>query len=215
MSVILPLVVALLTLSVIVTNVLSRPRTTEPEPFPTTASPSSDWSPLPTREPSSTPTSAPSGDVVPVGWQIEPWQLRDDVGQPEFLAGIDGTFEAGYLMDAGPVWVMLTDPMTGFAEVRVHGVDAATGEPRWHIERDQAMCAMTLLDGALICAGASVLDPATGLGTKWRIDAIESASGDVLRSTDFDGWLTAILVADGRVVLVKRMLTARGRSRWT
>lgn len=182
-----------------------------PEPAPPTApsaTPTGSWSPLPTRQPSSTPTSIPSGDTVPVDWRIEPWQLRDDVGRPEFLGGIDGSFDAGHLIDAGPVWVMLTDPRAAFAGVAIHGVDAVTGQSRWRLDRDQAMCATELLGDALICAGASRLDPATGLGTSWRIDVIDPVTGQVRRSADFEGWLTMVMVTDGHIVLVEQRLPA-------
>ena len=108
-----------------------------------------------------------------------------------------------FLVDITPP----ADEVTGDAEDRriaVHGLDAGTGRPLWRADLPNGICAAIPLKSRLVCAASVATDPATGLGTRWRISLLDPATGRETRGADFTGWLTLIHVDGDRVLLVEQ-----------
>lgn len=153
--------------------------------------------------PGPTRTSAPMVPVLPPAWSVDPGQLRPDLSAAEFIAPVDGSFDANRLVALGDTWAVLT----GDAEDRriaVHGLDAGTGRPLWRADLPNGICAAIPLKSRLVCAASVATDPATGLGTRWRISLLDPATGRETRGADFTGWLTLIHVDGDRVLLVEQ-----------
>lgn len=153
--------------------------------------------PLPTRTP------APTLPVLPPVWSVDPGQLRPDLSRAEFLSPVDGTFDANRLVAVGDTWAVLTAD-TEDRRIAVHGLDAATGRPLWRTDLPNGVCAATPVRSRLVCAASVATDPATGLGTRWRISLLDPATGRETRGTDFTGWLTLIHADGDRVLLVEQ-----------
>ncbi|MFT4294213.1 MAG: PQQ-binding-like beta-propeller repeat protein [Micropruina sp.] len=155
-------------------------------------------------DPTPTRTPAPRVPTLDAVWSVQPDSLRPDLGGgAELITPLDGSFDDNRLVVAGATWVVLSGDSAD-RRVAVHGLDAATGRPLWRNDLPDGMCAGRPLDGAVLCAASTATDPATGLGTRWRISLFDPATGRELRGTDFDGWLT-LLRADGdRVMLVEQ-----------
>lgn len=154
--------------------------------------------PVPTR----TPT--PALPVLPPVWSVRPGELRTDLaGGAELVAPIDGTFDANRLVAVGDIWVVLTGDGED-RRIAVHGIDASTGRPLWRTDLPNGVCAAAPSKGRLVCAASVATDPATGLGTRWRISLLDPATGRETRGADFAGWLTLIHVDGDRILLVEQ-----------
>lgn len=174
-------------------------------PTPTRLLPAGTTSPrasLPARTPSASPTL--QGGTGALAWIRAARDLRPDLAEARFSLGHDGSSEAGHLLDTGPVLVALTSAGNGYDDMVVHGLDAGTGVERWRLDRDQPLCAGRLLRGALVCASVTHRDAATQLGVRWTVELIDPATGRITATAPFAGWLTLILVADDRIVLLEQ-----------
>lgn len=180
-------------------NMGATPRPIDPSPSPTV-------SPSPTATPSleSAPGSASLVESKNV-WITLAGDLRPDSGEVEYEIHYDGFMDSNVVIDGGGTWGVITRP-AGTMESRLHGLDPATGEVRWEADLPGAYCAEDLLDGHFACA--EVLAQEGDLGIRWRVSLIVPADGTVAQQTEIDAWLAAILVADGRVVLVEQRMPA-------
>ena len=153
-------------------------------------------------QPTRTQTQAPA--ALPALWSLRAPELRPDLsGGAEIITTVDGTFDDNRVVDAGATWAVLTGDAQD-RRVAVHGIASATGRALWREDLPDGICASELLDSALLCATSTAADPATGLGTRWRISLLDPATGRERRGIDFAGWLTLIHVDGDRVMLVEQ-----------
>lgn len=176
-----------------------------------------DPSPSASAVPSAWPTESESqrtdlehadiGDLVETKdvWVTLAGDLRPDEAEVEYETSYDGFMDSNVVIDGGDTWGVVTRPK-GTADSRLHGIDPTTGEVRWEADLPGAYCAEDLLDGHFVCA--EVLEADGDLGTRWRVSRIVPADGTVAHSAELDAWLAAILVADGRVVVVEQRMPA-------
>ena len=155
--------------------------------------------PRPTRSYSYTP--APPN--LRATWIIEPQQVRTDLPGAEFVGGIDGSMDGGYLADLKTAWIALSGTDDD-KQIAVHALDPTSGRQLWTRGLEQGLCATEPVSAGLVCAEAIATDPSTGLGTRWRLLVLDVQSGRVLRSTELNGWFTLIHVHDNRIMLVEQ-----------
>lgn len=159
---------------------------------------------LPNRTVRPAPTPAPTVPPLAAAWSVQPSQLRPDLeGDAEIITTVDGSMDGDQVVDAGSTWTVLTGDAQD-RRVAVHGIAAATGRPLWHKDLPNGICAGELIGSRLVCAASTETDPATRLGTRWRISLLDPATGRETRGTDFTGWLTLIHVDGDRVMLVEQ-----------
>ena len=159
---------------------------------------------LPNRTVRPAPTPAPTVPPLAAAWSVQPSQLRPDLeGDAEIITTVDGSMDGDQVVDAGSTWAVLTGDAQD-RRVAVHGIAAATGHPLWHKDLPNGICAGELIGSRLVCAASTETDPATRLGTRWRISLLDPATGRETRGTDFTGWLTLIHVDGDRVMLVEQ-----------
>lgn len=175
-------------------------------------------SPMPRRSfpPSPLPADATGAALPPATptnpvWSITAEQLRPELEAPELLDPANTTDSPRHVIDAGRTWVVLSgnkhldlDLVREDAKVVVHGLLAATGEPVWHRPMRSGLCADELLGGRLACAAAIRIDSATGLGTQWRLELLDPATGQPTAQRTVDGWFTQLEVVDGRLVVLEQ-----------
>ncbi len=155
------------------------------------------------RTPSPSRTTEPTLPELSSVWSVEPAQLRPDLSKAEFLSPVDGSFDANRVVAVGTTWAVLTADAED-RRVALHGLDAATGRARWRTDLPNGVCAAVPVKSRLVCAASTATDPATGLGTRWRISLLDPATGRETRGTDFTGWLTLIHADGDRVMLVEQ-----------
>ena len=160
------------------------------------------WTPLPTVTP--TATAALQGGTGAMVWEATAGFLRLDLWTPTLSSGYDGSVEAGFVVDAAGTLVVLTADANGYDAMAIHGLDPATGQQLWRLDRDQPLCARQLLRALLVCASATKRDVWTQLGTEWVVETIEPSTGRVTASAPFSGWLTLIAVAREHVVFLEQ-----------
>ena len=156
--------------------------------------------PVPTR---SIPTRTSPVERLGAVWSAEPRSLRPDLSAPEFVSAVDGTFDEVRVIDGGAAWLVLTGDERD-ADIRLHGLDPATGRELWQRPLANGLCAPALLKKSVLCAYSSGTDPATGLGTSWRLLLVDPATGAERQAADFAGWLTLLHVQGDRALLVEQ-----------
>lgn len=156
--------------------------------------------PVPER---STPTRTIPTEELAADWLVEPSSLRSDVTKPEFTPAMDGTFDGVRAIDAGSAWLVLTGDEHD-QQLRLHALLPATGRELWQRPLANGLCAPALLKRSVLCAYSTGTDPATGLGTSWRLLLLDPATGVERRAADFEGWLTLLHVQGDRVLLVEQ-----------
>jgi PQQ-like domain len=143
------------------------------------------------RQPRSTPPPSPPPQASTTTWALEPGQLRPDLPGAAFIPSLDGDFATGYVAEVAGVWLTLTG--TDEAEhTELHAVVPQTGVVRWQRELDGALCGSEGPKTAILCASVLQRDPATGLGTRWRLHVLDPATGQDRATRDIEGWLTAV-----------------------
>lgn len=164
-----------------------------PNLLPTTSGP------RPTAARSYSPPPEPLGTA----WVTKAGQVRTDLPGAEFVGGLDGSMDGGYVADLTTAWLALTGTEDD-RRVAVHALDPATGSQLWTRPLEQGLCATETLPDGAVCAEALRVDPATGMGTRWRLMVLDARTGTVTRSTELDGWFTLLHVHRGRIVLVEQ-----------
>lgn len=156
------------------------------------------------RTPNPPRTPAPTLPQLAATWSVQSSELRPDLGAgAELLTPLDGSFDPNRVVAIGNTWAVLSGD-TEDRRVAVHGLDAATGHALWRTDLPNGVCAATPLKSRLVCAASTATDPATGLGTRWRISLLDPTTGRETKGVDFAGWLT-LMHADGdRVLLVEQ-----------
>ncbi len=163
------------------------------------------------------------GTVASV-WTLDATQARPDLEGARFLGSLDGDFASGFVADVRGTWVAVSGTKAA-GDTAVHAIDPATGAVRWTRELDGALCTTEAPTSGLLCASALARDPATGLGTRWRLHRVDPSTGADLATTDVDAWLTAVHWTGRELVLLEqrqpaphavvRGFTADLRERWT
>ena len=137
------------------------------------------------------PAPAPRTGTAPDVWNLEAGQLRPGLAGAKFLGSLDGSFQPSYAAAVAGVWLTTTgDPRAG--STVLHAVDPATGAVRWQRDLDGVLCATEAPEAGLLCASVVARDPATGLGTRWRLHLLDPANGQDRTTRDVDGWFTAV-----------------------
>lgn len=156
------------------------------------------------RTPNPPRTTQPAQPELAATWSVRPSELRPDLGAgAELVSPVDGTFDPNRVVAIGNTWAVLTgDSEDG--RIAVHGLDATTGRPLWRTDLPNGICAATPLKQRLVCAASTATDPATGLGTRWRVSLLDPATGREIRGVDFTSWLTLIHADGDRVLLVEQ-----------
>ncbi|MFC7406764.1 hypothetical protein [Georgenia alba] len=153
--------------------------------------------------PSGTSAPAPTSSDVTATWQLAATDLREDLGAPELVGHVDGSFDGPpYLSRAGGTWVVLTGTSDD-GEIVAHGVDRANGNEQWERELDGALCAPEAIDAGLFCASVLERDQATGIGTRWRLHLLDPATGEDRATADVDAWASAVHVIDDTLVVLE------------
>ncbi|GAB2584131.1 PQQ-binding-like beta-propeller repeat protein [Microlunatus antarcticus] len=143
------------------------------------------------RDRSTTPPVTTRPGAVPNVWSIGPARLSPTVTGARFLGSIDGSFQQSYVAEVGGLWLTTTgDPNA--ASTALHALDPATGEVRWQRDLDGVLCATEAPKAGLLCASVLERDPATGLGTRWRLHRLDLTTGQDRATRDVDGWFTAV-----------------------
>ena len=125
------------------------------------------------------------------------------------MGSVDGTADGPTVIDAGDTWVAMTaDQAEG--DLRLHALDAETGEERWAQQLDNGLCAGTLLHGSLVCASSLDFDDDMNTGSRWLIQLVDPASGDLVGSTETDAYIDAISVTRGKILLVEQRPATSG-----
>lgn len=166
--------------------------------------PSETWTPLSKVDP-----------TVPAPPQINPdprWTVADvDLHGSNSAqhARVDGFLDGSELVDAGGVWLFVTaDRQSNGVPSRLTAINSTTGEKLWARPMSQVYCASELLGGKAVCAHALKTDPASGLGTRWRFELIDPASGNVTLAADRDAWITGLFITGNRVGILEQRLPA-------
>lgn len=156
-------------------------------------------------DPSSQPTrtrTTPAPNIT-ARWNLGIGDLRPDLTGARVLTSPDASFDYPGLVDAGDTWVVLTGDEDD-KQIAVHGIDAQAGTQRWRNDLPDGLCATGLVGKRVLCAAASAHDPASGLGTKWRVSLLDANTGREVRGIDFDGWLTMVHADGDRILLVEQ-----------
>lgn len=191
-----PLIIvgALLAVAVMASMVLNFPPNTTPTPPPPAPSPFDQTYnnlPRPTQE-------------APTTWVQTVADLRQGT-QGRLESSPHGFSDAEPIIDAGDIWGLITRKERG-GENRLHGLDPATGEERWAVDLEGAYCAKDLLNEHFVCAEAT--EWTSGQGTSWTLHLIDPRTGETTTSAPFDGWVAAVAVADGHLVILEQRLPA-------
>ena len=133
----------------------------------------------------------PAAGRVPDVWTLDPAQLSPQVSGAKFLGSLDGSFESSYVAEVGGVWLAATGDAHAGSTV-LHAVDPATGAVRWRRDLDGVLCATEAPKAGPLCASVLERDPATGLGTRWRLHRLDLTTGQDRATRDVDGWFTAV-----------------------
>ncbi|HEY9291741.1 MAG TPA: PQQ-binding-like beta-propeller repeat protein [Microlunatus sp.] len=152
------------------------------------------------------PTSTATVKELPtkINWKAEPGRLRTDLAGAEFVSSIDGDFNGSYAAAIDDVWLTITGRENA-TDTMLHALDPQTGKAVWQRRLDGVLCATETPRTGILCASVLQRDPATGLGTRWRLHRIDPADGSDRATTDINGWLTAMhFTADTFVVLEQR-----------
>ena len=132
-------------------------------------------------------------------WRLDAAGLRADLPGARFLGSIDGSFQRSYVAEVGGLWLTTTgDPNA--ASTALHALDPATGAVRWERDLDGVLCATEAPKAGLLCASVVARDPATGLGTRWRLHRLDPVTGQDRATRDVDGWFTAVHWSGGAFV---------------
>lgn len=124
-------------------------------------------------------------------WVLDPAQLRPDLPGAKFLGSVDGSFQQSYVAEVRGAWLTTTGDASA-GGTALHAVDPATGAVRWQRELDGVLCATEAPKTGLLCASVVRRDPATGLGTRWRLHVLDPATGADRTARDVDGWFSAV-----------------------
>lgn len=136
-------------------------------------------------------TSAPPEIPQETVWSLTPGDLRTDLPGAQFVSSIDGDFESGYVTGVAGLWLTLTGNEADASTV-LHAIDPATGTQRWQRALDGVLCTTEAPASGVLCASVLDRDPATGLGTRWRLHQLDPATGEDLRTRDVDAWVSAV-----------------------
>lgn len=144
---------------------------------------------------------------APAIWALKASTMRPDLDEEEanFETSFDGFSDTDAILDAGTTWLAVTLGEESRGN-RLHGLDPDTGEEVWTRTLDGAYCARDLLDGQLACAEAT--DWERGLGVEWNLHLLDPASGDITTTQPFEGWLTAMVVDQGVLMVLEQRLPA-------
>lgn len=176
-----------------------------PRPAPTPRPPVTPSVPWPTSSWSSSSPDYPS-DTLRATWSLQAPKLRTNLTNPKILAGIDGSFDGGRVIDAGGPLVVVTAAEDSEAKAAVQALDPGTGAPLWRRDLPAARCATTLLTDGLLCA--SQVDPGLveGVATAWRLQVLNPRTGEEVRHVDITASLTVVGVRDDHVMVVERRM---------
>ncbi len=144
-------------------------------------------------------------DDAPTVWALTFSDLRPDLADGRFLTHPSGFMDSTIAIDAGDIWAVASGGPQG-GDILLHGLDADTGKEAWRRPMDGVFCADDLLNEELFCAVPKQRE--RGLGTSWTLHLIDPATGETTSSADFDGWLSALVVEQGHVLILEQRLPA-------
>lgn len=157
----------------------------------------------PTTRTPRTPVSSPTPSTQPTPSSFH-WLRHISTIHPggKQVLTPDGSFDGHGIITAGGLWLILTENENGGGG-QLHALDPATGQVKWQRPMDEGLCSYRLVSGHVACLSA-LAKHSSGLGTKWRVQLLDPATGTVGKQRDIAGWFTLIHVQHNRLILMEQ-----------
>lgn len=197
----------------VVVRILVHSAENNPTPRPLPSLPGMSARPYP---PSPMPSSAmpgpyPGATQAEPTWQVLSKDLRPDLPESRMLDPDNSFDDDRQFIRTQRGWGVMVGVQFGRVDgkrpdgqVSLHMLQAATGEELWRRDLRSGLCAVDLLGDQVVCAAATRLDPATGLGTRWQLMTLRPDDGTVVAQSEVDGWFTQLAIHQGRLVVLEQ-----------